>query len=277
MTTSSRGRHAVSRVAEATDSPWLQLVARAGLVGFGVVHLLLAWLALRIAWGGGGGEEADETGALQTVAAQPFGELLLWALAVGLFALALWQAMLAIWGYRRHQGGKRTRRRLVSAGRAVAYLVLGGAAVRFALGAATSAAAKQEQATAGALGLPGGRFLVGAAGLAVLGAGIAFVWRGFSEGFRENLDMAAMSDSVRAWSLRLGRAGYVAKGVVFAIVGLLVVTAAVTYDPDKSRGLDAALKTLAGQPFGQWLLSALALGIAGYGLYCLFWARHPRD
>ena len=77
--------------------------------------------------------------------------------------------------------------------------------------------------------------------------------------------------------LPLGRVGYVAKGVAFGIVGLLVIAAAATYDPEKSRGLDAALKTLAAQPYGQWLLSALALGIGCYGLYCFLWARYPRD
>jgi hypothetical protein len=277
VTTSSPGRHAVDHVAQAADSDWLTGVARVGLAGFGVVHLLLAWLALQIAWGGGGGREADQTGALQTLAAQPFGELLLWALGVGLFALALWQASLAIWGYRRHQGGKRTQRRLVSASRTVVYLALAAAAVRLAIGTGTSAAAQQEQATADALGLPGGRLIVGAVGLGVLAVGVGLLWRAFTEGFRENLDLAAMGETARTWGLRLGRAGYAAKGVVFGIVGLLVIAAAVTYDPDKSRGLDTALKTLAGQPFGQWLLSAIAVGIACYGAYCFLWARYPRD
>lgn len=276
MTTSLPGRHAAGRIAEAADAPWLIRIGRVGLAGFGVIHLVVAWLALRMAWGRGAGE-ADETGALRTVAAQPLGELLLWVLAVGLVALALWQASLAIWGYRRHQGRKRTERRLVSAGRTVIYLAVAGAAARFAMGGETSAAQKQEAATAGALGLPAGRLIVGAAGLAVVVAGAALIHRGFSKGFRENLDLAAMSGTARTWGLRFGQAGYVAKGVVFGIVGLLVLAAAVTYDPDRSRGLDAALKTLADQPYGQWLLSALAVGISCYGLYCFFWSRYPRD
>jgi hypothetical protein len=281
MTTSKAGghtpgRHAAGRLAEAADAPWLIRVGRVGLAGFGVLHLLVAWLALQVAWGSGA-PEADETGALRTVAAQPLGKLLLWVLAVGLCALALWQASLAVWGYRRHEGRKRTQRRLVSAGRTVVYLAVSAAAARFATGGDTSAAARQEQATAGALDLPGGQLIVGAVGLAILAAGAGFVWRGFTAGFRENLDLAAMSHDVRTWGVRLGRAGYVAKGVAFGIVGLLVVAAAVTYDPDQSRGLDVALKTLAGQPYGRWLLSALAAGIGCYGLYCFLWARYPRD
>jgi uncharacterized protein DUF1206 len=276
VATSSGERDAVDRVAEAADSPWLTRMARVGLVGFGVVHLLVAWLAVRIAWGGGS-PEADDTGALRTMAAQPFGKVLLWGLAVGLFALALWQASLAAWGYRRHRGRKRAERRLVSAGRTVVYLVVAFSAARFGLGGDTSAAAKQEQATTGVLGLPGGQLIVGAVGLGILAVGVGLLWRALTEGFRENLDLAAMGENPRLWALRLGRAGYAAKGAALGIVGLLVVAAAVTYDPNKSRGLDAALKTLAGQPYGQWLLSALALGIACYGLYCFFWARYARD
>jgi hypothetical protein len=267
---------AAGRLVEAADKTWLDRIARVGLVGFGVVHLLVAWLAVRIAWGRGRGE-ADGTGALRLIAVEPLGALLLAAIAVGLVALALWQTSLVVWGYRRHRGGKRVERRIVSAGRTVVYLTVGVAAGRFAFGAQASAAAEQEQATAGALGLPGGQFIVGFAGIVVVAIGTALLWRGLTRGFRENLDVAAMSEGTRRWALRLGQAGYTAKGVVFGIVGLLVIFAAVTFDPDKSRGLDAALKTLAAQPYGRWLLSALALGIACYGCYCFLWSRHPRD
>jgi hypothetical protein len=267
---------AAERLVEAADKTWLDRIARVGLVGFGVVHLLVAWLAVRIAWGRGRGE-ADGTGALRLIAVEPLGALLLAAIAVGLVALALWQTSLVVWGYRRHRGGKRVERRIVSAGRTVVYLTVGVAAGRFAFGAQASAAAEQERATAGALGLPGGQFIVGFAGIVVVAIGAALLWRGLTRGFRENLDVAAMSEGTRRWALRLGQAGYTAKGVVFGIVGLLVIFAAVTFDPDKSRGLDAALKTLAAQPYGRWLLSALALGIACYGCYCFLWSRHPRD
>src|SRR3954452_13850832 len=68
----------------------LENLARVGLIAYGVVHLLIAWLALQLAWGGGGGS-ADQSGAMATVASQPFGKGLLWVLAVGLIALAVWQ------------------------------------------------------------------------------------------------------------------------------------------------------------------------------------------
>ena len=203
--------------------------------------------------------------------------MLLGALATGLLALALWQGSVAVWGAREHMGAKRLQRRAGSAARAVVYLALGVSAARIALGGHASAAEHQERATAGVLGLPGGQVIVGIAGLTVLVVGASLAWRGLTKGFRENLDLGSMSADARRSALRLGQAGYVAKGVALVIVGVLVVLAAVTYDPDKSRGLDAALKTLAGQPYGQWLLSALALGFACYGAYCFLWSRHPRD
>jgi hypothetical protein len=83
---------------QAGDSASLEGLARVGLVAYGVVHLLIGWLALQIAWGASGSESADTSGALKTLADQPFGKILLWLVAVGLVALALWQASEAVWG-----------------------------------------------------------------------------------------------------------------------------------------------------------------------------------
>src|SRR4051794_8528283 len=80
----------VSSARRAGDSEGLEHLARVGLVAYGVVHLLIAWLALQLAWGGGGGE-ADQSGAMSTLAEKPFGKPLLWVLAIGLLALAVWQ------------------------------------------------------------------------------------------------------------------------------------------------------------------------------------------
>jgi len=109
----------------------------------------------------------------------------------------------------------------VSAGRTVVYLVVAMAAARFGLGGDTSAAAKQEQATSGALGLPGGQLIVGAVGLGVIAVGVGQLWRSFTEGFRKSLDLAAMGENARLWALRVGRAGYAAKGAAVGIVGFL--------------------------------------------------------
>jgi hypothetical protein len=115
---------------QAGDSTSLELVARAGLIAYGVVHLLIGWLAVQIAWSASGSKSADTSGALKTVADQPFGKILLWLVAVGLVALALWQASEAIWGYRNREGAKRIRKQVTSGAMAVIYAALGAAPLR---------------------------------------------------------------------------------------------------------------------------------------------------
>ena len=104
--------NASGRAEQAGDSASLELVARAGLIAYGVVHLLIGWLAVQIAWSASDSKSADTSGALKTLASQPFGRILLWLVAVGLVALALWQASEAIWGYRNSDGAERARKQM---------------------------------------------------------------------------------------------------------------------------------------------------------------------
>jgi hypothetical protein len=145
MTTTKAGRKAK----QAGDSASLGVLARGGLIAYGLVHLLIGWLALQIAWGASGSKSADTSGALRTLADQPFGKVLLWLVAVGLVALALWQASEAIWGYRNSDGAKRVRKQVTSGAKAVIYAALGVSAALVALGSGSSSAHSQEQATTG--------------------------------------------------------------------------------------------------------------------------------
>jgi len=122
----------------------------------------------------------------------------------------------------------------------------------------------------------GGRWLVGLIGVAVVGVGVGLLVYGVKKKFVKRLNTARMTPAVHRTTTRLGLVGYSAKGVAYAIAGVLVIIAAVTYDPDKARGLDSALKTLAGQPYGPWLLGLIALGIAGFGVYCFAQARYRK-
>ncbi len=162
-----------SRAEQAGDSTSLEWLARGGLIAYGVVHLLVGWLALQIAWGTSGGTSADTSGALTTLAQQPFGTVLLWVVAVGLLALALWQTSEAVWGHPDRDRGKRVRKQITSGAKAVVYAALAVSAALVALGSGSSSSQSQEQATTGVLAWPGGRVLVVAAGLVVIGAGDA--------------------------------------------------------------------------------------------------------
>ena len=247
-----------------------QQLVKVGLVSYGVVHLLVAWIALNLAFGRRG--DASPNGALKEVAKQPLGEGLLWVMAVGLFALTVWQLIEATVGRDDPNREGNVKGRARSAGRAAVYLALGLLSIGVAVGSSSAQSGQGEETlTAKLMALPFGQVLVAAVGAAVLAVGISQVVKGVRQKFAEDLDRN-VSQSVR----RLGTVGYISKGIALAIVGVLFGWAAFTYDPEKAGGMDAALATIKGQPAGTVLLVAMAVGIACFGVYCFAWARFAR-
>lgn len=270
--TTSNVKHQASRAAESKP---LEYLARGGFIGYGIIHLLFAWIALQVAVGGSN-QDSDQSGALQEIARQSYGKTLLIVIAVGLVAMAIWQAFEAAIG----ESGERNRtamaERVLSGARAVLYGYLAWMAVKVVQGADASMGDNSESKTSGLMSSDGGRWLVALIGLTVLGAGIGMAYYGWKRKFVKHLNTQQMTAGTRQPIIKLGVAGYLAKGVAYAIAGLLVVIAAVNYDPDKARGLDAALKTLAGYSWGVWLLVLIAAGIACFGVYCIAQARYRK-
>lgn len=259
----------------AHNSRWLQWLTRAGFVGYGVLHLAVGWLAVKIAQGEPAAE-GDQTGAFQLLERQPTGRAPLVFIVVSLAAMALWQLTLAAVGHQGETGGRRVTERLVSLARAVVYGALAWSAARVLMRAAESGAAKQEQAIGGLLAQPAGRWLVGLAGLAILGIGAGMAVYGLIRKFERHLRCDEMSARTRKAALALGQGGYLAKGTAYGIVGVLVTQAAVRYDPARARGLDAALRTVAAEPYGMPLLILIAAGVAAFGFFCFFQARYRK-
>jgi hypothetical protein len=125
--------------------------------------------------------------------------------------------------------------------------------------------------------MTGGQLIVGLIGLGIVAAGVVFIVRGWKASFTHHLQPQATSGTRGRVVVRLGQAGYVAKGVALGVVGSLFVAAAWSYDPKEAGGLDVALSTLLDQPFGRWLLTLVALGLAAFGAYCFAWARYPKE
>lgn len=262
----------------AEDSDALDHMVRVGLVAYGLVHLMLAWLALQLAFGHREGETTTK-GALAELAEKPFGHVLVWAVAVGMFLLVLWRLLEAVFGNRDEDGGDRAKAVVVSVAKAVIYGVLGVSAVKVAVGGGGSSGSSggsggSQGMTAKLLGLPAGPWIVGLVGLAVIGYGGALAWRGWSEKFAEHLDVEGRTGTSGKAFMGFGKVGYIAKGVSLALVGGLFCWAGLTHDPDKSGGLDQALRTVLEQPFGQVLLALIAIGIGCYGLFCFARAKH---
>ena len=268
--------NASGKAEQAGDSASLELVARAGLIAYGVVHLLIGWLALQIAWSASGSKSADPSGALKTLADQPFGKVLLWLVAVGLVALALWQASEAIWGYRDREGAERVRKQVTSGAMAVIYAALGISAASVALGSGSSSSQSQKQATSGVLAWPAGRVIVVVAGLIIIGIGVAHVVKGVKKSFAEEIETSSMSPVARKGVAQLGQIGYIAKGVALGLVGGLLSYATLTFDRQEAQGLDGALHTILAQPFGRFLLTAAALGFVAFGVFAILQSRYRR-
>jgi hypothetical protein len=260
----------------AGDSRSLEVVARVGLISYGVVHLLIGWLAVQLAWGVGASKSPDPSGAMRTLADQPLGKFLLWLVAVGLVALALWQASEAIWGYRGRDGAGRVRKQVTSGAKSVIYAALGASAASVALGSGSSSPRSQRQTTSGVLAWPAGEVIVVVAGLIVIGVGVAGVVKGVRKSFNEEIDGSSMSTAARRGVEGLGKVGYIGKGVALGVVGGLLAYAALTYDRDKAPGLDGALQTILAQPFGRFLLTAVALGFVAFGLFAILQSRYRR-
>ncbi len=265
-------RAAEGAARQAANSEALDKAARLGFVAKGVVYALIGILAFQVALGDH--ERTDQKGALHKVAEQPFGELVLWLMFVGFVAYALWRFSEAVWGRRNETDErKRTAKRIGSAANGVVYLALGVLALRTATGSSSSS---QSAWTAKVLNHTGGQTLVVIAGLVIIAIAVALTWRGLQTDFEKHLKRSEMGHATYDAVRRLGQVGYIARGIVFGLVGVFVIKAAVDHQPGKARGFDQALKSVVQAPFGRVLLMACATGLICFGAYCLAEARYRR-
>jgi hypothetical protein len=255
----------------ASDSPAARALARAGLVARGVIYILIGWVAILVALGQTA-RHADQQGALQLLASKPYGLALLWLLGIGFVGYALWRLSEAAFGVTGEGSGAGPR--LKSLARALIYA--GFAYLTFKIISGTgggSQTKKQQDLTASLMHHTGGQWLVGIVGLIIVVAGLALVAEGVRRKFLKYLQLSQLSPRMRRIVEWLGVIGTTARGVVFALVGVLVIEAAVTYRPAKAGGIDKALLTLRNQPFGEFLLILAALGLIVFGVYGLCEAR----
>lgn len=254
------------------DGDWSDRAGQLGMLAYGLVHVTIGWLALQLALGDREGS-ASAQGAVHELAQQPFGQVVVWLVGIGMFLLVVWQGIEAAVGHRADDGLTRVWKRLASAGKAVVYAVIGVTAVRVAVGSGSSGGGT-DSTTAKLMNLPAGQILVGLVGAVLLGMAGYFAFVAGTDKIREKIDAEGRSGSSGTAYLWTGRVGFAAKATAFAIVGSLFVYAGLTHDPEESGGLDQALVKLLEQPFGPLLLGTVAVGFACYGLFCFARARH---
>ncbi|MFI6144542.1 DUF1206 domain-containing protein [Streptomyces sp. NPDC051109] len=250
-----------------------EVTARCGLLARGVLYALIGLLALRVAFGDAGGEEADRQGALRELVGKPFGGVLVWAVGIGLVCMVLWRLSEAVFGAAGPDGGKPVKR-LASAGRTVFYAAAAFSALSFAAGGAGRSGDEQSRdVTARALDLPAGQWLVGAAGLGIAVAGVVIAAQAARCRFRRHLALGGVPEWGRRAVDFLGVTGGLARGLVFTAAGGFVAYAAVRYDPAQAKGVDDTLRSFAGTVAGPWLLVAVAVGLMLFGVFSWAMAR----
>jgi hypothetical protein len=263
--------NAGEEVARSLAFEWL---ARAGFVARGLIYGLIGILAIKLALGAGG-KTTNQQGALETIAKQPFGKVLLVLVAVGLAGFALWRLIRALLG-KGPEDSDGTLDRVAALGSGLVYAGLCVIAVEILLGARNGGSESTPKTTAGALGWPAGPWLVGIAGAVLIAVALYQGYRGISRDFLKDSKTEQMSARTRTWIEWIGSFGHIARMVVFGLIGVFLIKAAIDFDPKKAVGLDGALAKLAHNSYGPFLLGLVATGLIAFAAYSLSDARYRR-
>lgn len=250
----------------------MEKLARIGLIAQGISFGLVAFLAIELAVGRGG-KATDREGALRTLAADGIGRVIVFALGLGFAAYTLWRLTQVVLGHDVEGGREKWSKRVSSLGKAAIYGALCASAFSVLLGE-KSGSNKEQKATSGILGWPGGRWIVGAIAVGVAAAAVWNLYRALSGSYKDSLKTEQMSASEVAWTTRIAFVGLMARAVVFGLIAWFFFKAAVEYEPQQARGLDGALQKLAHAPYGPVLLGVVAAGLFAFGVFCLIQARY---
>ena len=266
------GRKAQNAVANASDNKWFEYVARIGYVMTGLVHAMIGWICLRLGLSGNTEESADQSGALAAFADAPAGAALLIIGGVAMAALALTHILDIFYGSA-GRADKKASAIAKAIGKAGAYAALAFTAIRFGTGSHSSSGDSAESATEPFLTSTPGRVLVVVVGLVIVAIGVYHVYKGMTRKFREDLNPTG-DHKVSTAIDRTGLVGYVAKGIALAGVGVMVMWAAISSDPEKARGFDAAFKEVLTLPAGGIILATIGVGFVLYGVYSVLRAKY---
>jgi Domain of Unknown Function (DUF1206) len=260
------------KIARSRGFEWL---ARSGFVARGLIYGIIGILAIELALGVGG-KTTNQQGALQTIAHQPFGKVLLILVAIGLAGYALWRLLHALLGHGPEDSDSGFER-VAALGSGIVYAGLCAIAVEILLGSGSSGGSgNTSKTTAGVFGWPGGTWMVAIAGCVLIGVGLYQGYRGISQDFLKESKTEQMSPKVRTWIEWIGCFGHLARMVVFGLVGVFLIKAAIDYNPNNAVGLDGALAKIAHASYGPFLLGIVAAGLIAFGVYSLSDARYRR-
>jgi hypothetical protein len=256
------------------QSSAFEVLARAGFVARGLVYAIIGVLALKLAFGHGG-QLTNQQGALKTVAHQPFGTALLTLVAIGLGGYSLWRLVRAAIGHG-PEGSDTGVERLAALASGLAYGALCLLAIEILVSGHGSSSGSPKKATAGVFGWPGGTWIVGIAGVVMIAVALYQGYRGMTKKFLDDSKVEEMGPRMKEWIGRLGLIGHLARMVVFGLIGIFLIKAAVDYNSRAAVGLDGALAKIVHRSYGPLALGIVAAGLVAFALYSLSDARYRK-
>lgn len=253
---------------------WFERFARFGLVSKGIVYFLMGTLSVLAAFGLSA-EKGDKAEAFKFIYDQPFGRLILIAVALGLLGyvmLRFFQAFKNIENKSKDLKGITARIGYGLSG--LLYLAIGAYALKLALAGGGGGGNDSRQfIVSKVFEYPGGEYIIGAVSLVVMGIGIYQIIRGVTAKFMKkvNLYRSNMKDAFKT----TGTIGYVSRGIVLGIIGYFLFHAALVSNPDEAQGTGAAFDFLQNK-FGSIMMAIVAVGLAGYGVFCFVKAKYQK-
>lgn len=256
------------------SKPWIRRFCRFGYMSQGFVYILIGILSFMAAFGAGGDAE-DTSGAFQSLATIPFGEIVLWLVAFGLIGYVVWMLIRALLdtGHFGHDL-KGILVRSGFFGSALIYAGISLNALQFATHSGGSGEGQEQTYSQMLLSQPFGQWLIGALGVGIIGFALYEGFTAFTGSFMREFKAGEMSKHELHLARTFGKIGLTSRAIVFALVGFFLIQTAISANPEETKGVDGALSELLQQPFGQWILGTVALGLILFGVYGIFYGRY---
>jgi len=253
----------------------VEIMAHLGYAARGMIYFVMGLLALLLAFGNGG-KTTDQQGAITTIGRQPEGRILLWLVLIGLVCYSLWGLIRVVLNpFHKGHDTKGVAERVGYLFSAIAYALLVLPTYALITGGAQPAlngaqGVQIQHYVAKLLTMPSGKWLVGIGGMLVILVGLFQIYQGIMPDFERQLHLAKLTPIQEKWVKRLGRLGIIARGIIFALIGIFLIVAAYTANSKQAKGFDSTLMSLMHQPYGRWLMGSIALGLIALGIYSLF-------
>lgn len=255
-------------------APWVETLARLGYASIAAVYAIVGIITLGAAFGSGGTRQASSRGAFDVILRQPFGQALLVLVAIGMLGYSAWRYVSALRDTEnRGSDAKGLAVRGASFFRGLFYTALAVEAFRMLAGTRSSGGNQTAQHWAARLmEKPFGRWLILAAGLGVIGAGLYQLWRAWKSKLGKKLHIEHVSESFRRKVVAVSRFGIAARAAVFLLIGASIVMAAWKHRASEAANTQEALRQVGSA--SHWLLAVIAVGFIAYGVYQLLNARY---